>query len=83
MTVEEIIESYIRNEFEIGDYPYFSNDIHLFDSGFVDSLGATTIVMYIEKEFDIQITQKDLMKYPMNTVEEIAAVVNQKLSEKE
>ena len=83
MSVEEIIESYIRNEFEIGDDPDFSNDIHLFDSGFVDSLGATTIVMYIEKEFDIQITQKDLMKYPMNTVEEIAAVVEQKLSEKE
>ena len=40
--------------------------------------------MEIDAEgLDIQITQKDLMKYPMNTVEEIAAVVEQKLSEKE
>lgn len=82
MNITEKIENYIRNEFDIGDDPDFSNDIHIFDSGFVDSLGATTIVMYVEKEFDIQITQKDLMKYPMNTVEEIAAVVEYKLSEK-
>ena len=77
--IEEKIENYIRETFDIGDDPEFSNDIHLFDSGFVDSLGAVDIVMFVENEFIIKITQKDITLYPMNTVNEIAAVVKSKL----
>jgi D-alanine--poly(phosphoribitol) ligase subunit 2 len=77
--IEEKIENYIRETFDIGDDPEFSNDIHLFDSGFVDSLGAVDIVMFVENEFNIKITQKDITLYPMNTVNEIAAVVKSKL----
>ncbi len=79
MNVEKIIEDYIREEFEIGDDPEFSNDIHLFDSGFVDSLGAVQIVTFVENKFEIKISQKDITLYPMNTVNEIAAVVRKKL----
>ncbi len=79
MNVEKIIEDYIREEFEIGDDPEFSNDIHLFDSGFVDSLGAVQIVTFVENKFEIKISQKDITLYPMNTVNEIAAVVRTKL----
>ncbi len=81
MNIEEKIESYIREQFEIDDDPDFSNDIHLFDSGFVDSLGATEIVTFLESEFGISITQKDIMLYPMNTVKELAAVVENKLNQ--
>lgn len=79
--IEEKIENYIRETFDIGDDPEFTNDIHLFDSGFVDSLGAVDIVMFVENEFGIKITQKDITLYPMNTVEEIAEVVKNKLEE--
>lgn len=79
MNVEKIIEDYIREEFEIGDDPEFSNDIHLFDSGFVDSLGAVQIVTFVENKFNIKISQKDITLYPMNTVNEIADVVRKKL----
>lgn len=82
-SIEEKIESYIRDTFDIGDDPEFTNDIHLFDSGFVDSLGAVDIVMFVENEFGIKITQKDITLYPMNTVEEIAEVVKNKIDGKE
>ena len=55
--------------------------MNLFDEGFVDSLGATEIVLYIEEAFGVQITQKDIILYPMNTVREIAQVVERKLGE--
>ena len=79
MDIAKIIEDYVVERFEIEDDPDFSRDVHLFDSGFVDSLGATEIVVFVEKEFDINISQKDITMYPMNTINEIAEVVQNKL----
>ena len=79
MNIEKQIEEYIREQFDIGDDPDLTLDTHLFDEGFVDSLGATEIIMFIEDTFDIQITQKDLTLYPMNTINELADVVESKL----
>ena len=79
MDIEKIIEDYVLTQFDIGDDPDFDRDIHLFDSGFVDSLGATQIVLFIEQEFSIEISQKDITMYPMNTINEIAEVVKSKM----
>ena len=62
------------------DYAARTIVTHLFDYGFVDSLGATEIVLFMEDTYNIQITQKDITLYPMNTIEEIAEVVEQKLA---
>lgn len=82
MNVLEQIEGYVQEHFEIGDDPDFDEDVNLFDEGFVDSLGATEIVFFIEDHFGIQITQKDIILYPMNTIREIAQVVERKMAEK-
>ena len=82
MDVLETIKTYVRDDFEIGDDPDFTEDVNLFDEGFVDSLGATEIVFFIEDHFGIQITQKDIILYPMNTIREIAEVVERKMAEK-
>ena len=82
MTVLEQITNYVKEHFEIGDDPDFGLDVNLFDEGFVDSLGATEIVFFIEDTFQIKISQKDIILYPMNTVREIAQVVEQKIAEK-
>lgn len=79
MNVENKIETYIRDYFEIGDDPDLTLDTHLFDEGFVDSLGAVQIVTFVEETFNIEITQKDLTLYPMNTINEIAEVVKGKI----
>lgn len=72
------IEAYVRETCEIGDDPDFDADVHLFDEGYLDSLGAMDLVLFVEKEFGIEISQKDIVMYPMNTVREIAAVVDTK-----
>ncbi len=78
MTVSETISEYIKDKFEIGDDPDFSNDVHLFNEGFVDSFGAVEIIHFVEETYGISITQKDITLFPMNTVNEIAAVVESK-----
>ena len=81
MNVLEKLEEFVKEHFEIGDDPDFGLDVNLFDEGFVDSLGATEIVYFVEETFGLKITQKDIILYPMNTVREIAQVVENKLAE--
>ena len=73
--IVEILDSYIRNRFSIGDDPDYGLDTDLFEYGFLDSLGAIDVIMYLEESLKIEITQKDITLYPMNTVNEIAEVV--------
>ena len=73
--IVEKLDAFVREHFDIGDDPDYDLDVNLFDYGFVDSLGATEIVFFIEDTFGIEITQKDITLYPMNTVNEIAEVV--------
>ena len=78
MTVAETISEFIKEKFEIGDDPDFTNDVHLFNEGFVDSFGAVEIIHFVEETYGNSITQKDITLFPMNTVNEIAAVVESK-----
>lgn len=79
MTVAETLSDFIREKFDIGDDPDFTNDVHLFNEGFVDSFGAVEIIHFVEETFNIEVTQKDITLFPMNTVNEIAAVVESKI----
>ena len=79
MEISTKILEFVREHFDIGDDHDYTPDVHLFDEGFVDSLGAVEIIAYVEEEFGIKITQKDITLYPMNTVNEIAKVVESKL----
>ena len=75
--IKEKLRAFIQEKFEIPD---FTDDVHLFNEGFVDSFGAVEIIHFIEQTYNIEITQKDITLYPMNTIEEIAEVVENKLS---
>lgn len=79
MSVSETISEFIRDKFEIGDDPDFTPDVHLFNEGFVDSFGAVEIIHFVEETYGIEITQKDITLFPMNTVNEITAVVENKI----
>ncbi|GKS14811.1 acyl carrier protein [Paenibacillus chitinolyticus] len=80
--MEEImkqLEEHIRSRYEIEeDDDDFGVDVHLFDYGFIDSMGATALIAHIEQTYGIQVTNQDLMLYPMNTVREIAQFISTK-----
>ena len=79
MSIAETISEFIIDKFDVGDDPDYNFDVHLFNEGFVDSFGAVEIINFIEENYDIEITQRDITLYPMNTVNEIAAVVESKI----
>lgn len=78
--IEKKLFDYITETFEIDvDDPDFGVDVDLFETGFLDSLGSFSIINFIEETWGVEITQKDLTLYPMNSIQEIAQVVGQKL----
>ncbi|SEC35801.1 acyl carrier protein [Paenibacillus sp. GP183] len=73
------LEQHIRERYEIeADDDDFNVDVHLFDYGYIDSIGATALIAHIEKKYGIQVTNQDLMLYSMNTVREIADFIDKK-----
>ncbi|MDF2961678.1 MAG: hypothetical protein K0S39_3413 [Paenibacillus sp.] len=75
----EQLETHIRTRYEIeSDDDDFTVDVHLFDYGYIDSIGATALIAHIEKTYGIQVTNQDLMLYSMNTVREIADFIHKK-----
>ena len=79
--MDEIIaklDEFIRERCEVDDDPDYGLDVNLFDTGFMDSMGAVETITFAEQTFGVEISQKDITLYPMNTVREIAEVVGRK-----
>lgn len=78
--IKKTLLDYIKSEFEIDDDDQdFTDDVNLFDYGYVDSLGASSIISFIEMAYHIEVTQKDLMLNSMNTINEIAEFTKMKV----
>ncbi|WP_127580268.1 acyl carrier protein [Paenibacillus koleovorans] len=77
--IAQELEQHIRTRYEIeSDDSDFTPDVHLFDYGYIDSIGATALIAHMEKTYGIQVTNQDLMLYPLNTIREIAEFVAKK-----
>jgi methoxymalonate biosynthesis acyl carrier protein len=75
-TVLQQLEQFVRKRFEIApDDPDFDPDVHLFDYGYVDSFGAQELIAFVETSFHIKIEDDDLIKYPLNTLNEITRFI--------
>jgi acyl carrier protein len=75
--ITKTLRDYIVERYKVptGD-PDFTDDVHLFDYGYVDSFGAVDLVDFVQEAFGVQVTQADLIAYPMNTINEIAGFVS-------
>ncbi|MDL2248538.1 phosphopantetheine-binding protein [Tyzzerella sp. OttesenSCG-928-J15] len=74
------IREFLIETFDIDrDDDEFSDDVDFFTYGYVDSFGAAEIIAFMEKEFNIEVTNKDLVKYPMTSIDEIGKYIKQKL----
>ena len=83
MTLQEIKDAlfrYIQEKYDLADDPDYAMDVNLFDYGYLDSVGVTEVIIWLEETYNVEITQKDIILYPMDNVEEIAEVVYRKVS---
>ncbi len=74
--VREELDGFIRSTFNVAaDDPNFGNDVHLFDHGYLDSFSAQELIEHIESTYKIAIRNDDLIKFPLNTLNEISRFV--------
>lgn len=86
MEIDEInrhLRIFIRQHYQVPETDHeFTDDVHLFDYGYIDSFGAVELIAFVETTFAIKVQQSDLVAYPLNTIREIANfVVRRQLGE--
>jgi D-alanine--poly(phosphoribitol) ligase subunit 2 len=70
------LRDFIRTRFKVpSDDPDFTDDVHLFDYGYIDSFGAVELTNFVKGQFAVDVKESDLIAYPMNTIREIAQFV--------
>jgi acyl carrier protein len=74
--VAAVMEWFVRTEFRVADGdPMFSRDAHLFEAGFVDSVGFAQIVAFIESTFGVTVDTADLLSEEFTTINGISRVI--------
>jgi len=83
MHTEEItseLRTFIRQQFAIPENdPDFSDDIDLFNYGYIDSFGAVELTGFIERQFGTTFTDSDWINFPLSSIRGISTFVAKRL----
>ena len=74
----EQIRDFIMSNFPLAKERGLSDEDSLLDGAIVDSLGVLDIVTFLENEFEIEMSDEDLVADAFETIAGIAALVQQK-----
>ena len=70
------VRNHIREQYRVAaDDPDFSDDVHLYDYGYIDSFGAVQLISFLESRFAVKFTDSDLTGIPLRTVQEFASFI--------
>lgn len=75
------LEQLIREIGQIAeDDSEFSRTAHLFDAGYIDSIGVVTLMDLIETTFGIGLSEEDLFDERFTTIDGMSAIIAYRLS---
>ncbi|MEC1679565.1 acyl carrier protein [Bacillus mojavensis] len=81
MNLHEQIREYIEQNLVVFDDEIeLSNDDHIFEMGFVNSLFAMKLVIFLEQNFRFQLDNEDLDIANFSTVNRIVSLIEKKQS---
>ena len=79
MDINERVRDFIEsNLIAFDDDLTIDDDDNIFESGFVDSSVAMQLVIFVEEEFSIQVTDDDLDLINFSTINRIVQFINRK-----
>jgi acyl carrier protein len=81
MTIENKIRDFIRQNFLFGGDEKIGETDSLLDSGIIDSTGAMELVSFLETEFAVEVSDRDLIPENLDSIAAIASFVTRKLAE--
>lgn len=80
MTIGGKIRDYIGENFLFGSDEKIGEEDSLLDRGIIDSTGAMELVSFLETEFAVQVSDRDLVPENLDSVAAITAFVTRKLA---
>lgn len=60
----------------------FTLDVHLFEAGYVDSIGTVELVAFVEETFEIEFDEDQLFSEEFTSIRGIAGIVAEMLARK-
>jgi len=74
--IAEAIEAFVRRRFDIpATDTYFNRHINLWEEGYVDSLGMTELIVFLESSFAIKVPDTVLFSPEFTSIDGIARLV--------
>lgn len=67
----DVIQQFIVDNFLFGDANKLSTDTQLFEKGIIDSTGVLELVAFIEENFNLTITDEELVQSNFSSVNAI------------
>jgi acyl carrier protein len=79
MTTQERVRQFIVQEVAPeGDKDQLTDDLPLIENNLIDSLGIFHIVSFLEREFDVEVLDEELIPEHFGTIGSIARLVESK-----
>jgi acyl carrier protein len=74
--IAERIEAFVRQTFKVApDDPHFGRDVDVFEGGYVDSIGLTELLAFIEDEFGTAVPDEELASDEFMTIDGMADIL--------
>ena len=82
-SIEETIKQYLMENCLVDFDDHITRDTNLFKLGLMDSFGYLELVGFLEREFDIKITDNELTSSALTSLSSMVDSVTKKTREKE
>jgi len=74
--VTDQIAAFVRERFHIAEgHPYFTYDVHLWEEGFLDSMGLVELLAFLEDRFQVQVPQDALFNEECTSINGFARLI--------
>jgi acyl carrier protein len=81
-SIAERIERFIRRSFDVAvDDPVFTRDVHLFEAGFLDSVGFAELLAFIEATFGVALDAEELFSEDCTSVNGVSRLIAMHLAQ--
>ncbi len=81
MTITTKIRSYLRDNFLFGNDEEIADGDSLLERGVIDSTGAMELVGFLETEFTVTVSDRDLVPGNLDSIAAMTAFVERKLAD--
>lgn len=80
LPVADRLERFVRGAGHVADNDQeFNRQVNLFQSGYLDSIGVESLIVYIEREFRLELSDEALNDPSFASIDGISSIIDREL----